>query len=169
MRRAIQLGVRCDPKTQTPAAPPRTVVGFKKGTGLVEPSDSADERKAPPRALVGERRGHFSATALVPVLGSEGKTPATQDAGLDTGLFRGQDLDMSSAAVKRVIDLASELSEDERRVVVDAIAPKESVAALADEWVAEIERRAELVRSGRSEGKLADEVFDRLESKLKAR
>ena len=69
---------------------------------------------------------------------------------------------MSSAAVKRVIDLASELSEDERRVVVDAIAPKESVTTLA-------ERRASLVRSDRSEGKPADEVFDRLESKLKAR
>ena len=76
---------------------------------------------------------------------------------------------MSSAAVKRVIDLASELSEEERRVVVDAIAPKESVASLAEEWTSEIERRANLVRSGRSEGKPADEVFGRLESKLKAR
>ena len=76
---------------------------------------------------------------------------------------------MSSAAVKRVIDLASELSEDERRVVVDAIAPKESVTSLAEEWTTEIERRASLVRSDRSEGKPADEVFDRLESKLKAR
>jgi putative addiction module component (TIGR02574 family) len=76
---------------------------------------------------------------------------------------------MSSAAVKRVIDLASELSEEERRVVVDAIAPKESVASRADEWLAEIERRASAVRSGRSEGKPADEVFDRIESKLKAR
>jgi putative addiction module component (TIGR02574 family) len=53
--------------------------------------------------------------------------------------------------------------------VVDAIAPKESVASLADEWTAEIERRANLVRSGRSEGKPADEVFARIESKLKAR
>ena len=89
--------------------------------------------------------------------------------GLDRSPFREQDFVMSSAAVKRVIDLATELSEDERRVVVDAIAPKESVASLADEWTAEIERRANLVRSGRSEGKPADEVFDRLESKLKAR
>jgi hypothetical protein len=90
------------------------------------------------------------------------------DDGLDRSPFREQGFSMSSAAVKRVIDLASELSEDERRVVVDAIAPKESVASLADEWTAEIERRANLVRSGRSEGKPAN-VFDRLESKLKAR
>jgi putative addiction module component (TIGR02574 family) len=83
--------------------------------------------------------------------------------------LREQDFVMSSAAVRRVIDLASELSEDERRVVVDAIAPKESVASLAGEWVAEIERRANLVHSGRSEGKPADEVFARIESKLKAR
>jgi putative addiction module component (TIGR02574 family) len=89
--------------------------------------------------------------------------------GLDRSPFREQVFVMSSAAVKRVIDLASELSEDERRVVVDAIAPRESVASLADEWTAEIERRANLVRSGRSEGKPADEVFDRLESMLKAR
>lgn len=89
--------------------------------------------------------------------------------GLDRSPFREQDFVMSSAAVKRVIDLASELSEDERRVVVDAIAPRESVASLADEWTAEIERRANLVRGGRSQGKPADEVFDRLESKLKAR
>lgn len=88
---------------------------------------------------------------------------------LDTTPSPGQDIRMSCAAVRRVIDLASELSEDERRLVVDAIAPKESVASLADEWVAEIERRANLVRSGRSQGKPADEVFARIESKLKAR
>lgn len=76
---------------------------------------------------------------------------------------------MSSAAVRNVIALASQLSEDERRVVVDAIAPKESIATLTEEWEAEIARRAERVRSGQSQGKPADEVFDRLESKLKAR
>jgi putative addiction module component (TIGR02574 family) len=76
---------------------------------------------------------------------------------------------MSSAAVRELIALASELSEDERRVVVDVIAPKESVASLAEEWEAEIARRAARVRSGESQGKPADEVFDRLESKLKAR
>ena len=76
---------------------------------------------------------------------------------------------MSSAAVRNLIALASELSEDERRVVVDALAPKESIATLAEEWEAEIARRAERVRSGQSEGKPADEVFDRLESKLKSR
>jgi putative addiction module component (TIGR02574 family) len=76
---------------------------------------------------------------------------------------------MSSAAVRNLIALASELSEDERRVVVDAIAPKESIATLAEEWEAEIARRAERVRSGQTQGKPADEVFDRLESKLKSR
>jgi putative addiction module component (TIGR02574 family) len=76
---------------------------------------------------------------------------------------------MSSAAVRNLIALASELSEDERRVVVDAIAPKESIATLTEEWEAEIARRAERVRSGQSQGKQADEVFDRLESKLKSR
>jgi hypothetical protein len=76
---------------------------------------------------------------------------------------------MSSAAVRELIALASELSEDERRVVVDAIAPKESIESLAEEWEAEIARRAERVRSAQSQSKAADEVFDRLESKLKAR
>jgi len=76
---------------------------------------------------------------------------------------------MSSAAVRELIALASELSDEERSVVVDVIAPKESVASLADEWEAEIARRAARVRSGESQGKPADEVFDRLESKLKAR
>jgi hypothetical protein len=41
-----------------------------------------------------------------------------------------------------------EQSGEERRVVVDAIAPRESVAGLAAEWEAEIARRAELVRTG---------------------
>jgi hypothetical protein len=89
--------------------------------------------------------------------------------GLDNQPLCEQDLTMSSAAVRNVIALASELSEDERRVVVDAIAPKESIATLAEEWEAEIARRAERVRSGQSRGKPADEVFDRLESKLKSR
>ena len=75
---------------------------------------------------------------------------------------------MSRAAVQQVIALATELSEDERRVVADAIAPKESVSRLVDEWQAEIARRANLVRSGRSLGKPAEDVFDRLESKLKS-
>jgi hypothetical protein len=76
---------------------------------------------------------------------------------------------MSGAAVRQVIALAAELSEDERRLVVDAIAPQESVAGLAAEWEAEIARRAERVRTGRSAGKPAAEVFDRLEARLKAR
>jgi hypothetical protein len=76
---------------------------------------------------------------------------------------------MSSAAVRQVIALAAELSEEERRVVVDAIAPQESVAGLAAEWETEIARRAERVRTGQSVGKPANEVFDRLEARLKAR
>jgi hypothetical protein len=71
---------------------------------------------------------------------------------------------MASTAVREVIALAAELSENERRIVVDAIAPRESLARLAQEWEAEIARRAERVRSGQSRGKPADEVFDRLES-----
>lgn len=76
---------------------------------------------------------------------------------------------MSSAAVRQVIALAAELSEEERRRVVDAIAPQESVAGLAAEWEAVIARRAERVRTGQSGGKPAAEVFDRLEARLKAR
>ena len=67
---------------------------------------------------------------------------------------------MSSAAVRQVIALAAELSEEERRVVIDAIAPQESVAGLAAEWEAEIARRAERVRTGQSVGKPANEVFE---------
>jgi len=76
---------------------------------------------------------------------------------------------LASTAVQQVIALASQLSEDERRLVVDAIAPKESVAELADLWQAELERRAERVRSGTSDGAPADEVFARIEAKLKNR
>lgn len=74
---------------------------------------------------------------------------------------------MSSAAVRKVIELASALTDDERRAVVDAIAPKESVASLAEEWTAEIARRAERVRAAQSTGKPANVVFDRIESKLR--
>ncbi len=76
---------------------------------------------------------------------------------------------MSSAAVRHVIALASELSEEERSVVVDAIAPPGTVAHLSNEWEAEIARRAERVRAGQSQGKPAEEVFTRLESKLRSR
>lgn len=76
---------------------------------------------------------------------------------------------MSSAAVERVIALASELTEDERSVVVDAIAPLESVTRLATAWEDEIRKRAEAVVAGRRQGKPADEVFDRLESKFSSR
>jgi putative addiction module component (TIGR02574 family) len=76
---------------------------------------------------------------------------------------------MSSAAVRQVIALASELSEEERSIVVDAIAPRALTASLAEEWEAEIARRADRVRSGQSEGKPAEEVFARLEAQLKSR
>lgn len=72
---------------------------------------------------------------------------------------------VSAAAVQQVLALASELTDEERRVVVDAIAPQESVAALAAEWQAEIAQRAKRIRSGQSQGKPAAEVFDRLELK----
>lgn len=87
-----------------------------------------------------------------------------------TSTFRGYAKGvMSSAAVRQVVALAAELSEEERRVVIDAIAPQESVAGLAAEWEAEIAQRAERVRTGQSVGKPANEVFDRLEARLKAR
>ncbi len=73
------------------------------------------------------------------------------------------------ATVHQVIALAAELSEEERRVVVDAIAPKESVEELARLWRGEIERRAARVRAGESQGRPADEVFARVRSKLASR
>jgi hypothetical protein len=73
------------------------------------------------------------------------------------------------ATVAQVIALASELSEEERRVVVDAIAPKESLEELARAWREEIDRRAARVRSGVSKGQRADEVFERVETKLSSR
>jgi len=73
------------------------------------------------------------------------------------------------ATVHEVIALAAQLSEEERRLVVDAIAPKESVEELAQAWTEEIERRAARVRARESTGRPADEVFDRLESKLRTR
>jgi putative addiction module component (TIGR02574 family) len=76
---------------------------------------------------------------------------------------------MSSAAVRKVLDLASELSDEERRVVVDAIAPPETTAVLAAEWEAEIARRVERAKADPSRGTPAHEVFARLDSKLASR
>jgi hypothetical protein len=73
------------------------------------------------------------------------------------------------ATVQQVIALATELSVEERKVVVDAISPKESVEELAHEWSEEIARRAARVRAGESQGRGADEVFARVEAKLNSR
>jgi hypothetical protein len=73
------------------------------------------------------------------------------------------------ATVHQVIALAAELSEEERRIVVDAIAPKESLEELAHAWSEEIEKRAARVRAGESKGRPADEVFERVEAKLGSR
>jgi hypothetical protein len=72
------------------------------------------------------------------------------------------------ATVRQVIALAEELSDEERRIVVDAIAPKESIEELAREWALEIERRAARVRSGEAQGRPAAEVFcaDRGEARV---
>ena len=51
----------------------------------------------------------------------------------------------------------------------DARVPGDSEDELAREWRAEIERRAERVRSGESKGRPADEVFERVEARLRAR
>lgn len=51
-------------------------------------------------------------------------------------------------------------------MVVDAIAPKESVEELAEQWTREIERRADRVRSGESIGRLVSEVFAEIRAKL---
>jgi hypothetical protein len=40
---------------------------------------------------------------------------------------------------------------------------------LAQAWTEEIERRAVHVRAGESKGRPADEVFDRIEAKLRSR
>jgi hypothetical protein len=73
------------------------------------------------------------------------------------------------ATVNQVIELAAQLSEEERRVVIDAIAPKDSVEELGRVWSEEIARRAARVRAGESKGRPADEVFERIEAKLRGR
>jgi hypothetical protein len=73
------------------------------------------------------------------------------------------------ATVHQVIELAAQLSEEERRVVVDAIAPKESLEELARAWGEEIDRRAARVRAGEARGRPADQVFDDIEAKLRGR
>jgi putative addiction module component len=73
------------------------------------------------------------------------------------------------ATVHQVIALAAELSDEERRIVVDAIAPKESVEELARAWSEEIGRRAARVRAGESTGRPGDEVFERVGAKLGSR
>jgi hypothetical protein len=78
---------------------------------------------------------------------------------------------MASATAQRVINLVSQLTDDERRDVIDAIARRESesVEQLAEVWEAEIERRAERVLSGVASGAPADEVFARIAAKLSKR
>lgn len=71
-----------------------------------------------------------------------------------------------AATVHEVIAFAAQLSDEERRVVVDVIAPKESVEELSRAWGEELARRARRVRAGESSGRPADEVFDRIESKV---
>ena len=135
-----------------------------------EQAQTVDEARGheavPPRPACREAR-----VSPTPARSSRGSaTTATRLAQGTTSTFRAiLGVVMSSAAVRQVIALAAELSEEERRVVVDAIAPQESVAVLAAEWEAEIARRAERVRTGQSVGKPANEVFDRLEAQLKAR
>jgi Putative addiction module component len=73
------------------------------------------------------------------------------------------------ATVHQVIELAAQLSEEERRVVVDAIAPKESLEELARAWGEEIDRRAARVRAGETRGRTADKVFDDIGAKLRSR
>jgi Putative addiction module component len=73
------------------------------------------------------------------------------------------------ATVHQAIELAAQLSEEERRVVVDAIAPKESLEELARAWAEEIDRRAARVRAGETRGRPADQVFDDIEAKLRSR
>jgi hypothetical protein len=70
------------------------------------------------------------------------------------------------ATVHEVIALAAELTNEERRVVVDAIAPRESLEELARAWSEEIDRRAARVRACESKGRPVDEVFASIESKL---
>ena len=53
--------------------------------------------------------------------------------------------------------------------VVEESSPRESPDDVARAWSEEIERRAARVRQGESNGKPADEVFDRIEAKLRAR
>ena len=60
------------------------------------------------------------------------------------------------ATVHEVIELAAQLSE-------------ESVEELSRAWSEEVARRAARVRAGESKGRPADEVFDRIEAKLRAR
>ena len=67
------------------------------------------------------------------------KAPPEREAGRFTDALLGA----CERAIRQVIALAAEPSEDERRVVVDAIAPREPLADFAAECEAENERRAE--------------------------
>ena len=53
--------------------------------------------------------------------------------------------------------------------VVEVNSAQESPTDVARAWSEEIDRRAARVRAGESNGRPADEVFDRIEAKLRAR
>jgi hypothetical protein len=53
--------------------------------------------------------------------------------------------------------------------IVEESSPHESPDDVARAWSEEVERRAARVRAGESNGKPSDQVFDRIEAKLRAR
>ena len=77
--------------------------------------------------------------------------------------------------VRLVVDVPTDLpegSEVELVTVGDAVevnSAQESPADVVQAWSEEIDRRAARVRAGESNGRPADEVFERVEAKLRAR
>lgn len=73
------------------------------------------------------------------------------------------------AEPSRVLEAALELPPRERADLVEAIAASLDGFDLGQEWEEEIQRRVDDIDSGRVQPVPGEEVFDRLEQRLRAR
>jgi putative addiction module component (TIGR02574 family) len=74
-----------------------------------------------------------------------------------------------SAAAKGILEAAMKLDPREREELIEELSASLDATDLGEYWEAEIKRRIEDVDSGRVKPVPADEVFDRLEQRLRGK
>ena len=74
-----------------------------------------------------------------------------------------------SGATKGILEAAMKLDPREREELIEELSASLDVTDLGEYWETEIKRRIEDVDSGRVKPVPADEVFDRLEQRFRAK